>query len=117
MHFFGYHGNVEARWTEEYPGKSYRHQIAMLKRIPFLRGTTPHYDSQRFSQPVRTLPVFQDSTSTAKVWCLTTVRRENFVLQKFYRSCRVARSLVLRRGAARTGEPRPIASRGLLGKT
>ncbi|HEY6307859.1 MAG TPA: glycoside hydrolase family 2 TIM barrel-domain containing protein, partial [Candidatus Angelobacter sp.] len=38
---FGYHGDPLARWTEEYQENLYQHQIAMLKRIPFLRGTTP----------------------------------------------------------------------------
>ena len=56
---FGYHGDAQARWTEEYQENLYRHQIAMLKRIPFLRGTTP-WILKDFRSPRRTLPGIQD---------------------------------------------------------
>jgi beta-glucuronidase len=36
-----YHGDAHTRWTEEYQENLYEHQIAMLERIPFLRGMTP----------------------------------------------------------------------------
>jgi len=32
------HGDALTRWTEEYQASVYEHQIAMLDRIPFLRG-------------------------------------------------------------------------------
>ncbi|HWO37335.1 MAG TPA: glycoside hydrolase family 2 TIM barrel-domain containing protein, partial [Candidatus Acidoferrum sp.] len=32
---FGYHGDAGTRWTEEYQENLYRHQITMLKHIPF----------------------------------------------------------------------------------
>ncbi|HEY3579988.1 MAG TPA: glycoside hydrolase family 2 TIM barrel-domain containing protein [Pyrinomonadaceae bacterium] len=56
---FGNHGDVLARWTEEYQENLYRHQIAMLKRIPFLRGTTP-WILMDFRSPRRPLPKIQD---------------------------------------------------------
>jgi len=56
---FGNHGDVSARWTEEYQENLYRHQIAMLKRIPFLRGTAP-WILMDFRSPRRPLPKIQD---------------------------------------------------------
>ena len=56
---FGNHGEVLARWTEEYQENLYRHQIAMLKRIPFLRGTAP-WILMDFRSPRRPLPKIQD---------------------------------------------------------
>jgi beta-glucuronidase len=38
---FGYHGDANTRWTEEYQENLYVHQIAMMKRILFLRGMSP----------------------------------------------------------------------------
>src|SRR5207249_2513719 len=38
---YGNHGDALTRWTEEYQENLYQHQVAMLKRIPFLRGTCP----------------------------------------------------------------------------
>jgi len=38
---FGRHGDEDTAWTEEYQANVYRHQIPMLKRIPFLAGMTP----------------------------------------------------------------------------
>ena len=56
---YGNHGDVLARWTEEYQENLYRHQIAMLKRIPFLRGTAP-WILMDFRSPRRPLPKIQD---------------------------------------------------------
>src|SRR5262249_14294569 len=56
---FGNHGDAEARWTEEYQETLYRQQIAMLKRIPFLCGTTP-WVLKDFRSPRRTLPGIED---------------------------------------------------------
>ena len=38
---YGKHGDALTRWTEEYQENVYQHQVGMLKRIPFLRGTCP----------------------------------------------------------------------------
>jgi beta-glucuronidase len=56
---FGYHGDLDTRWTEEYQENLYRHQISMLKRISFLRGTAP-WVLRDFRSPRRTLPRFED---------------------------------------------------------
>jgi len=56
---FGLHGDAATRWTEEYQENLYQHQIAMMKRIPFLRGTTP-WILKDFRSPRRTLPGIED---------------------------------------------------------
>ena len=55
----GHHGDELTRWTEEYQESLYQHQIAMLKRIPFLRGTSPWILTD-FRSPRRPLPGIQD---------------------------------------------------------
>ena len=81
---FGYHGDVNARWTEEYQESLYEHQIAMLKRISFLRGMSP-WVLKDFRSPRRTLPGFEDYFNRKG---LVNERGEKkkafFVLQKFY---------------------------------
>lgn len=82
---FGYHGDARTRWTEEYQESLYRHQITMLKRIPFLRGVAP-WVLKDFRSPRRTLPHFEDYFNRKG---LVTDRGEKkkafFVLQEFYR--------------------------------
>jgi beta-glucuronidase len=56
---FGNHGDGLTRWTEEYQENLYRHQVAMLKRIPFLRGAAP-WILMDFRSPRRPLPKIQD---------------------------------------------------------
>ena len=56
---FGNHGDPLTRWTEEYQESIYQHQIAMLKKIPFLRGTSPWILTD-FRSPRRPLPGIQD---------------------------------------------------------
>jgi beta-glucuronidase len=81
---FGYHGDPLTRWTEEYQENLYQHQIAMLKRIPFLRGTTP-WILMDFRSPRRTLPRFEGYFNRKG---LVSARGEKkkafFALQKFY---------------------------------
>jgi beta-glucuronidase len=55
----GLHGNSEARFTEEYQEDLYKHQTAMLDRIPFLGGTSP-WILMEFRSPRRLLPGIQD---------------------------------------------------------
>jgi len=87
---FGLHGAATARWTEEYQENLYRHQIAMLKRISFLRGTTP-WILKDFRSPRRTLPRIQDYFNRKG---LVSDRGEKkkafFVLQQFYRDLQSA---------------------------
>src|SRR4030095_398916 len=56
---YGHHGDALARWTEEYQENLYRHQLAMLKKVPFLRGTSPWILTD-FRSPRRPLPGIQD---------------------------------------------------------
>ena len=56
---YGHHGDALTRWTEEYQESIYQHQIAMLKKIPFLRGTAP-WILMDFRSPRRPLPKIQD---------------------------------------------------------
>jgi beta-glucuronidase len=56
---YGLHGDSLTRWTEEYQEYFYKKQVEMLKRIPFLRGTTPWILAD-FRSPRRLLPGIQD---------------------------------------------------------
>jgi beta-glucuronidase len=81
----GYHGDVLARWTEEYQENLYQHQIAMLKRIPFLRGTSP-WILKDFRSPRRTLPQIEDYFNRkGLVSDGGRKKKAFFALQKYYR--------------------------------
>ena len=82
---FGLHGSANARWTEEYQENLYRHQIAMLKRISFLRGTSP-WILKDFRSPRRTLPRIQDYFNRKGLVNDRGEKKKAFlVLQQFYR--------------------------------
>jgi beta-glucuronidase len=82
---FGYHGDAETRWTEEYQENLYRHQIAMLKRIPFLRGVSP-WVLMDFRSPRRTLPRFEDYFNRKGLLTGTGEKKKAyFVLRDYYR--------------------------------
>ncbi|MGC2463803.1 MAG: glycoside hydrolase family 2 TIM barrel-domain containing protein, partial [Candidatus Acidiferrum sp.] len=82
---YGYHGDAATRWTEEYQEKLYKHQLAMLKRISFLRGMTP-WVLMDFRSPRRTLPRFEDYFNRkGLVTNLGEKKRAFVVLQDFYR--------------------------------
>ncbi len=55
----GMHGDSLTRWSEEYQENLYRHQLNMLNKIPFLRGTTP-WILMDFRSPRRPLTGIQD---------------------------------------------------------
>ncbi len=55
----GLHGALDESWTEEFQAEVYRHQLAMLSRVPFLAGTTP-WILKDFRAPFRLLPGIQD---------------------------------------------------------
>jgi beta-glucuronidase len=81
----GYHGEALARWTEEYQESLYQHQIAMLKRIPFLRGTSP-WILKDFRSPRRTLPQIEDYFNRKGLVSDDGRKKKAFfVLQKYYR--------------------------------
>jgi beta-glucuronidase len=82
---FGYHGDARNRWTEEYQENLYEHQIAMLKRIPFLRGMSP-WILKDFRSPRRVLPGFQDYFNRKGLFSDHGEKKKAFfVLQNFYR--------------------------------
>jgi len=83
---FGYHGEANVRWTEEYQKNLYEHQLAMLKKIPSLRGMTPWILTD-FRSPRRPLPRIQDFYNRKGLISSRGERKQAFyVLQNFYRS-------------------------------
>jgi beta-glucuronidase len=87
---FGLHGSATTRWTEEYQENLYQHQLAMLKRISFLRGTTP-WILKDFRSPRRTLPRIQDYFNRkGLVNEYGEKKKAFFVLQKFYRDMQIS---------------------------
>ena len=82
---YNHHGDPLMRWTEEYQEDLYRHQLVMLKKIPFLRGTSPWILTD-FRSPRRPLPGIQDYWNRKG---LISDRGEKkkafFVMQEWYR--------------------------------
>lgn len=83
---YGVHGDAAARWTEEYQASVYRHQIAMLKKIPALAGMSP-WVLMDFRSPRRPLAGVQDFYNRKGLLSDGGQRKQAFyVLQSFYRS-------------------------------
>jgi len=81
---FGHHGDALTRWTEEYQENIYQHQIGMLKRIPFLRGTAP-WILMDFRSPRRPLPGIQDFWNRKGLISDRGERKKAFyVMQRWY---------------------------------
>ena len=81
---FGHHGDSSTRWTEEYQESIYQHQIAMLKKIPFLRGTSPWILTD-FRSPRRPLPNIQDFWNRKGLISDRGEKKKAFyVLQRWY---------------------------------
>lgn len=81
----GRHGTEHERWTEEYQASLYRHQLAMLNKIPQLRGTTP-WLLMDFRSPVRLMPGYQDGFNRKGLVAPDGTKKEAFsVLQKAYK--------------------------------
>jgi beta-glucuronidase len=81
----GHHGDASTRWTEEYQENLYRHQLAMLKRIPFLRGTAP-WILMDFRSPRRPLPGIQDYWNRKGLVSNRGEKKKAFyVMQQWYR--------------------------------
>ncbi len=80
----GYHADAETRWSEEYQASVYRHQVSMLKRIPFLRGVTPWILTD-FRSPRRPLPGIQDFWNRKGLLSERGIKKQAFyVLQQYY---------------------------------
>ena len=83
---YGLHGDAGAKFTEEYQESLFRHQVAMLNRIPTLRGTTP-WVLMDFRSPRRSLPGIQDWFNRKGLVSLKGEKKKAFyVMQEFYRS-------------------------------
>jgi beta-glucuronidase len=81
----GWHGAARTRWSEEFQEEVYRKQTAMLKRIPFLAGTTP-WLLMDFRSPRRVRPGAQDGWNRKGVVSDRGERKQAFyVLQQWYR--------------------------------
>jgi beta-glucuronidase len=82
---YGNHGDPLTRWTEEYQENVYQHQVNMLKRISFLRGTCP-WILMDFRSPRRPLPGIQDFHNRKGLISDRGEKKKAFyVMQNYYR--------------------------------
>ena len=82
---YGHHGDPLTRWTEEYQENLYQHQLNMLKKIPFLRGTAPWILTD-FRSPRRPLPGIQDYWNRKGLISNRGEKKKAFyVMQQYYR--------------------------------
>jgi beta-glucuronidase len=80
----GFHADKLTRFSEEYMEDLYIHQVDMLKKIPFLRGTSP-WILKDFRSPRRLLPDIQDYFNRKGLISDTGQRKKAFyIMQKFY---------------------------------
>lgn len=87
----GLHGSSDAVWTEEYQESLYRHQVAMLRRIPFLAGMSP-WILKDFRSPRRPLPGIQDYFNRKGLVSDGGVRKKAFeVLARYYAELKAKR--------------------------
>ena len=81
----GFHGDKLTRWSEEYQEDLYQQTLAMLVKIPQLRGITPWILAD-FRSPRRVLPDIQDGWNRKGIISQTGEKKKAFfVLQKFYK--------------------------------
>ena len=82
----GLHGGTDERWTEEFQAAVYQGNIAMLKKIPFLRGTTP-WLLMDFRSPKRPLARIQDYYNRKGLVSEQGIKKQAFyLLQDYYRT-------------------------------
>lgn len=80
----GLHGDRTARFTEEFQADLYRQTLAMLDRIPQLRGLTPWILCD-FRSPRRPLPQIQDGWNRKGLIGANGTRKQAFyILQEYY---------------------------------
>jgi beta-glucuronidase len=83
---YGLHGDPLTRWTEEYQENVFQHQVRLLSRIPFLRGTSP-WVLMDFRSPRRTLPGIQDFFNRKGLVSVRGDKKKAFyVMQEFYQA-------------------------------
>jgi len=81
---YNHHGPREQRWTEEYMAWMYEESIAMLNKIPSLRGMTP-WILVDFRSPRRNLPGIQDGWNRKGLIAENGQKKMAFsVLKAFY---------------------------------
>ena len=81
---FGYHADSLTVWSEEYQESLYKHQLAMLQKIPFLCGMSP-WILMDFRSPRRQLPGIQDFRNRKGLISEHGEKKKAFyVLQKYY---------------------------------
>ena len=82
---YGYHGEKNQRWTEEFQENLYRENIAMIDKIEGLSGTTP-WILKDFRSPRRVLPGIQDYYNRKGLFSDKGEKKKAFyVLQEWYR--------------------------------
>ncbi|MBR6142366.1 MAG: beta-glucuronidase [Bacteroidaceae bacterium] len=82
---YGYHGEKNQRWTEEFQENLYRENIAMLDKIEGLAGTTP-WILKDFRSPRRVLPGIQDFYNRKGLYSDKGEKKKAFfVLQDWYK--------------------------------
>jgi beta-glucuronidase len=85
---YGRHGDLAAKFTEEYQESLFHHQVEMLSRIPFLRGTSP-WVLMDFRSPRRNLPDIQDFFNRKGLVSVRGDKKKAFyVMQEFYQAKR-----------------------------
>lgn len=81
----GLHGSRDERWTEEYQAYLYEQNLAMLEKLPNLRGLSPWILAD-FRSPRRLLPGIQDGYNRKGLISNQGTRKQAFyVLRDFYR--------------------------------
>jgi beta-glucuronidase len=81
---YGYHGQKNQRWTEEFQENLYRENIAMIDKIDGLSGTTP-WILKDFRSPRRVLPGIQDFYNMKGVMSDKGEKKKSFfVLKRWY---------------------------------
>jgi beta-glucuronidase len=81
----GLHGSKDERWTEEYQEYLYRQNLAMIEKMPNIRGISPWILTD-FRSPRRMLPGIQDGYNRKGLVSTEGVKKKAFfVLMNFYR--------------------------------
>lgn len=81
----GLHGSKEERWTEEYQEYLYQQNLAMIEKMPNIRGISPWILTD-FRSPRRMLPGIQDGFNRKGLISTEGIKKKAFfVLQEFYK--------------------------------
>jgi beta-glucuronidase len=81
----GLHADARTRFSEEYQADLYRRQLAMLRKVPAVRGMSP-WILVDFRSPRRPLPGVQDGWNRKGLVSNDNRKKQAFgVLQEFYR--------------------------------